>query len=120
MRIAITGASRGLGLEFTRQYLESGHRVVALARAPERSGGLGSLSAKHAAELTCIECDVAEDASVAKAAKTALDTVDALDLLINNAGTYGRRDERLSSLDIASLRSVFEVNCFGALRVARG
>jgi NAD(P)-dependent dehydrogenase (short-subunit alcohol dehydrogenase family) len=120
MRVAITGASRGLGLEFTRLYLSAGHQVLALARHPEKSKGLRDLlSAKHATSLTCIECDVAEDGSVERAGETARGTVDGLDLLINNAGTYGTRGEHLPELDLAEVRQVFEVNCVGALRVSR-
>lgn len=119
MRIAITGASRGLGLEFARLYLEAGHRVLALARNPEKSPGLHKLTAKHAASLSCIECDVADDGSVARAAAKALGALDGLDLLINNAGTYGPRDEGLATLDFAEMRRVFEVNSIGPLRVSR-
>jgi len=119
MRVAITGASRGLGLEFTRLYLEAGHQVLALARHPEKSKGLKELAAKHAARLACIECDVAEDASVQKAAEAARKGAEALDLLINNAGTYGARKDRLSEVDFAEMRQIFEVNCVGALRVSR-
>ena len=120
MRIAITGASRGLGLEFTRLYLEAGHQVLALARHPEKSQGLRDLLAsKHAASLTCIECDVEEDESVNRAGETARGAVEALDILINNAGTYGSRDPNLLALDLAEVRRVFEVNCVGPLRVSR-
>ena len=119
MRIAITGAGRGLGLEFTRQYLESGQRVLALARAPKESQGLKKLASKHGAELTCIACDVVQDSSVSRASETAREAVDGLDLLINNAGTYGSREERLAGLDFSLMRSVFEVNTFGPLRVCR-
>jgi NAD(P)-dependent dehydrogenase (short-subunit alcohol dehydrogenase family) len=119
MRIAITGASRGLGLEFTRLYLEPGHTVLALARHPDKSQGLRDLLSTHAASLTCIECDVAEDESVQRAGETARGTVEALDLLINDAGTYGSPEQRLPDLDFAEVRQVFEVNCLGALRVSR-
>src|SRR5437867_5910925 len=114
MRIVITGASRGLGLEFTRRYLEAGHRVLALARRPESSEGLRSLSGKHAASLTCIECDVADDGSVGRASEVARGGVDALDLLINNAGTYGPREDGLASVDFGEMLRVFAVNSIGA------
>jgi NAD(P)-dependent dehydrogenase (short-subunit alcohol dehydrogenase family) len=119
MRIAITGTSRGLGLEFARLYLEAGHQVLALARNPKQSAGLKELSASHAASLNCIECDVAEDKSVERAGETARSTGEGLDLLINDAGTYGSREEHLSDLNFAEVRQVFEVNCIGALRVSR-
>ena len=119
MRAAITGASRGLGLEFARLYLEAGHQVLALARNPDKSEGLSDLYAKHAVRLTCVPCDVAEDKSVEQACEKAQGSIDALDLLINDAGTYGSRKEHLEELDFDEVRQVFEVNCIGALRVSR-
>ncbi len=120
MRVAITGASRGLGLEFARLYLSAGHQVLALARHPGKSKGLRDLlSGKQATSLTCIECDVAEEESVQRAGETARGTMEALDLLINNAGTYGTRGQHLSDLDLDEVRRVFEVNCIGALRASR-
>ena len=119
MRIAITGASRGLGLEFVRLYLEEGHQVLALARQPERSHGLAALQSKHASHLTCLSCDVADEKSVGAAAAQARKLSDSLDLLINNAGTYGTRDENVMSIDFERMRAVFETNTFGPLRLVR-
>src|SRR5262245_28319573 len=42
-RVAVTGANRGLGLEFTRQYLKRGDRVFALVRKPEEASDLVAL-----------------------------------------------------------------------------
>ena len=117
MRIAITGTSRGLGLEFTRLYLEAGHQVLALARDPA-SQGLAALQKKHGESLLCVGCDVADEKSVKAAAAKAREPSDALHLLINNAGTYGG-DEPLEEIDFANMRQVFETNAFGPLRVTR-
>ena len=38
--VLITGANRGLGLEFTRQYVDRGWRVIATARRPEAADDL--------------------------------------------------------------------------------
>jgi NAD(P)-dependent dehydrogenase (short-subunit alcohol dehydrogenase family) len=43
--ILVTGGSRGIGLEFTRQFLGKGHRVFAASRFPEKSGELQKLKA---------------------------------------------------------------------------
>jgi NAD(P)-dependent dehydrogenase (short-subunit alcohol dehydrogenase family) len=117
MHIAITGTSRGLGLEFTRLYLEAGHQVLALARNPEGQG-LAALQKKHAASLVCVSCDVADEKSVKAAAAKALEICDAVHLLINNAGTYGDADQ-LAEIDFAEMRQVFETNAFGPLRATR-
>ena len=119
MRVLITGAGRGLGLEFARQYLEAGHRVFALARAPKKSAGLMELVAAHPERAVAVNCDVIDDASVAAAGRSVAAATEALDLILNNAGTYGRRDESLESLDWKEMREVLEVNTLGPLRVSR-
>ena len=118
-RILVTGASRGLGLEFARQYAESGHRVFALARDPLRSKGLMELAARDPKAVLPIACDVADEESV-KAARLEVEVLtDALDLVINNAAIYGRDEESLESLDWEEVRRVFEVNTLGPMRVSR-
>jgi len=119
MRVLVTGTSRGIGLEFTRQYLEAGHRVFALARSPGQSAGLGALAERYPDALVRVECDVSDDASVARACKTVAWATDVLDHVLNNAGTFGQDDDRLEDLDFNVMRQVFEVNTFGAIRVTR-
>src|SRR5262252_8930402 len=58
--VLVTGASRGLGLEFTRQYLAEGYAVIAAARNPgaarslqqlERDPGVASLWLKSTSQI---------------------------------------------------------------------
>jgi NAD(P)-dependent dehydrogenase (short-subunit alcohol dehydrogenase family) len=58
MNILIIGASRGIGLEFVRQYVHAGDRVIATARSDEGLGKITALGAK------ALRVDVAEPASV--------------------------------------------------------
>ncbi len=118
-RILITGASRGLGLEFIRQWLVRGDRVVALARRPETSVGLSALVGKHKESLRAVACDVADDASVERALHEVEKTDQQLDVLVNNAGTYGARDATLATVKTDDIRKVFDVNTLGPLRVSR-
>ena len=118
-RILITGAGRGLGLEFTRQFLERGDRVFAVARRPGDSTDLGALARSHPELLAPVAGDVGDDASIEAARLKVASMTDALDLLINNAAAYGTRGGSLQSLDFAELRSVSEVNVIGPLRIAR-
>jgi NAD(P)-dependent dehydrogenase (short-subunit alcohol dehydrogenase family) len=117
-RIVLTGASRGLGLEFTRRWLEAGHRVFALSRT---AGGseLESLARAHPGGLHRAACDVADDASVAAAARAVGRVWDGVDLLLNNAGTYGDGDATIETVDLDEVRRVFEVNALGPIRVTR-
>lgn len=81
-KVLITGANRGLGLEFARQYKDAGWDVVGTAResSPELDG-LG-------AQVQTLE--MSDLGAVANFGKR----IDSLDLLIANAGTYGPREVR--------------------------
>lgn len=118
-QIVVTGASRGIGLEFTRQWLERGDRVFALARRPEKSAGLSELALRHAGALRSVECDVGDDDSVARARIEVEAGADRIDLVVNNAAVFGPRNVSIESLALAEVRRVFEVNVLGALRVSR-
>lgn len=79
----ITGANRGLGFEFARQYLADGWQVIALVRSG--SGPLDALA--KSASLTIIEADLTSDDSLAAA--VARIEASKIDLLINCAGMMG-------------------------------
>ncbi len=84
-RIAITGASRGIGLEMARQAAARGDEVIAFARASERSEALLELCA--AAAVTALPMDVTDPASCARAAEAARAAAP-IDLLVCNAGVF--------------------------------
>ena len=78
----ITGANRGLGLEFARQYAADGWDVVATAR-------------EHSPELEALNIRVEQlDMRDLDAIASFADRLDSLDLLIANAGTYGPRSPK--------------------------
>ncbi|HEU4401044.1 MAG TPA: SDR family oxidoreductase [Candidatus Polarisedimenticolia bacterium] len=118
-RILVTGAGRGLGLEFSRQWLERGHEVFALARDPGRSKGLADLKRRHPDTLRTQACDVADDASVERGRRAVEAAWDRLDILVNNAGLFGTRGGTVESLDLEEVRRLIEVNTLGPLRVTR-
>jgi NAD(P)-dependent dehydrogenase (short-subunit alcohol dehydrogenase family) len=118
LRVLVTGASRGLGLEYARQWLASGARVFGLARDPEESAALEELASGYPDTLVPVRCDVAEDVSVAAARRRVGEETDGLEILINNAGVGGFH-EGLESLDMGRVRRTFEVNAIGPLRVTR-
>ncbi len=83
MKILITGTSRGIGLELTRQALERGDFVIAVARKPEGSSGLMELKSRFNDELQLLAIDVAADNAPQNIAEAVGKN---LDVLINNAG----------------------------------
>lgn len=108
--VVITGANRGLGLEFARQFVAAGANVIGTARRPEEAAELKALGARVE------ELDVADGKSVARfAARLGALPVD---ILINNAGVGGRALS-LEKLDVDELDRYFQVNCLGAMRVTQ-
>lgn len=81
--LIITGANRGLGLEFVRQYAADGWTIVAINR--RRSDELDALATKYPIDV--IAADLTDDASLREAVSQVPHK--AVDLLINNAGTMG-------------------------------
>jgi len=115
MRIVITGANRGIGLELVRQYLARGDSVHAGVRVPERSGELAALVAPSGGRLRIHACDVALETSVRT---FAAEVTEPVELLINNAGVRSRPDA-LAGLDLEDAARTFQVNALGMLRVTR-
>jgi len=102
----VTGANRGIGLEFCRVLADRGYSVSALCR-------------QSSAELQTLPVNVHDGYDVTDAAAVAAYAEKlapaSIDLLINNAGIL--RSESLSSMDFDSMRQQFEVNALGPLRV---
>jgi NAD(P)-dependent dehydrogenase (short-subunit alcohol dehydrogenase family) len=122
-RILITGANRGLGLEFARQYLERGARVFAGCRRPAQAQQLQTLRAAHPQRLSVVSLDVAAPDSFRTAHATVRSQADGLDVLINNAGIYSSGSEepleRFGELTFAEALTVLRVNAVAPLIVAQ-
>jgi len=113
--VLITGANRGLGFEFTRQYLDDGWRVFASCRNPAGADKLKDLAKGAGENLTVVEIDVTKPESIRKAANELDGT--AIDLLINCAGVTGPSGQRAGNVNYDSWPHVFDVNTMGPLRV---
>jgi NAD(P)-dependent dehydrogenase (short-subunit alcohol dehydrogenase family) len=112
----ITGANRGLGLEFTRQYMADGWQVYAMCRDPESASELRKLADASGGKLPLLPLDVTDLASV-KAAAHELEG-QAIDLVLNNAGVGGARGQTIGNIDYEAWAKVFDVNTIGPLRVS--
>jgi NAD(P)-dependent dehydrogenase (short-subunit alcohol dehydrogenase family) len=119
--VLITGAGKGLGLEWARQDLAAGATVLATARDPESSPGLRELEATAGAadHLTTMKMDVTDDASVERAAREVAERASAIDDLIHIAGVFGPKDPVPLEGSPAEVRRVLEVNAVGPYRVTR-
>jgi NAD(P)-dependent dehydrogenase (short-subunit alcohol dehydrogenase family) len=113
-RVLITGANRGLGLEFARQYSADGWDVIATARNPKQSEELERLARSKSVSLEAL--DVTSDDSVKHLAKALSGRP--VDLLILNSAIFTRDGNKLGELNFAGWRESFETNVLGAVRVA--
>ncbi|GAA1632364.1 SDR family NAD(P)-dependent oxidoreductase [Nonomuraea maheshkhaliensis] len=111
----ITGANKGLGFETARRLIAAGHTVY----IGSRDAGRGREAAERLGARPLL-IDVTDDASVAAAAK-AVEADGGLDVLVNNAGVEGRRADNsvigAADLTAADMRTIFETNTFGVVRV---
>ena len=114
MRFVVTGANRGIGLEFVKQLTARGEEVAATVRDPGDASELRAL-ARPGVRLDIHRLDVADDASV-DAFATQL-PAGPVDVLINNAGVSGVKGGEL--IDPHDIVRVLNVNAVGTLRVVR-
>ena len=117
--VLITGANRGLGLEFTRQYLDAGNRVIATARDLDKADALRALADTHAGQLSLHTLDVADAKSREQLSRDLKDQP--IHILINNAGVHGgwgllgKLDEN-SWLQTLHINSIAPIKLVEALR----
>lgn len=106
--IFITGASRGLGLEFSRQYAAAGWSVTAACRDPSKAPELAALG------IETVALDLADPGSVRRAAETLRGR--SFDILLNNAGVYGE-GQQFGRLSEAEWERVMLVNAIAPLKL---
>ncbi|MEM7707500.1 MAG: SDR family oxidoreductase [Pseudomonadota bacterium] len=108
--VLITGANRGLGLEFAKQYADDGWTVIGTARSPAKADELKAVAAEM------FQLDVTDRASIAALAKS-LDGRP-IDMLINNAGIFPRVGE-IEKVDADDYARTLLVNTLGPVLVTQ-
>ena len=109
--VLVTGANRGIGLEYARQFSAKGYTVIGTARRPEAAEELAAVADRVE------QLDVADAASVAALAER-LEGV-SIDILINNAGILDRNELTIDTVNYASMERAYQVNTVGPLRVTQ-
>jgi NAD(P)-dependent dehydrogenase (short-subunit alcohol dehydrogenase family) len=114
--VLITGANRGLGLEFARQYADRGWTIIATARDIDAAAALRELAADYA-NVSIEKLDVLDVSAIRTLAAKYHDQP--IDVLINNAGVLGDLGgQTLGSLDYGEFEEVMAVNAFAPLAMA--
>lgn len=120
--ILITGANRGIGLEFVKQYAMDEWNVIACCRDPAKAKELQQLAKTHPS-VQIATLDVSEDASIHNLASQLKGT--SIDVLINNAGVYSGTKESTSTdqtqafghIDSKAWEKVLRINTIAPIMV---
>jgi len=120
----ISGANRGLGLEYVRQLLARGDRVIATAREPEKASELGALKDQFPETLQIEVLDVGSEQSIAALTKKL--SGEKIDVLLNNAGLYGGcwetdgHRQTMQGMDYDLWEYIHKINVMGPFRLTVG
>jgi len=117
MKYLVTGANRGLGLEFTTKLAERGDEVIATCRSIAAAKELQELAERSGGKVRLFEMDVATPADNQKLA--AFLEGQAVDVLINNAGHYSKDNGPFDTIDFDGIMKDFAINAMGSLRVTQ-
>ena len=114
--VLITGANRGLGYEFVKQYSENGFEVLACCRNKNNAKELEEL-AETSNKIKVYELDVGNVKAIKSLSQQLKN--EKIDVLINNAAIHGPQDKRSSfgNIDILEWTSVFMVNTIAPIKV---
>lgn len=118
--ILITGANRGIGLEFVKQYLaqgldQEGLSVIACCRKPEKAQALTALMTAKSGKVLAL--DVTNPQSIQKLVDSLAGQ--AIDILINNAALHLDPGGKIGNINTDSMREVFETNVIGVVNLTQ-
>jgi len=110
----VTGASRGLGLEFVRQYAAEGWVVHAVARDPA-TGPLAELEAASGGRIVTHAADLADPDAVDRLGRALRGA--GLEIVVNNAGVFGPKPQGIDGVDHQGWLDAFAINVVAPVRL---
>lgn len=115
--VLITGCSSGFGLGAAVGYAKAGDTVYATMRNPAKQGDLQAAAKEAGVEVKVVQLDVCDDLSVKNAVHEVVEAEGRIDVLVNNAGVGYLYAIETMPEDL--LRSTFETNIFGIVRMLK-
>ena len=114
----VTGASRGIGRETARQFLEEGVRVTICGRNAETiEKACAELAGQTGGKVHAVAADMTKESDIAKLVESAKQKFGTVDILVNNAGQM--YSGRFAVMTDSGLKEQFETKIFGFLRAIR-
>jgi NAD(P)-dependent dehydrogenase (short-subunit alcohol dehydrogenase family) len=111
----ITGSSSGIGLESTLVLARNGYTTYATMRSPDKDTTIKAIVHNKDLPIRVVQLDVTDDNSVKNAVDHIISEAGMIDILVNNAG-YGLVGP-LEDLSMEEIKSQYETNLFGLIRV---
>jgi NAD(P)-dependent dehydrogenase (short-subunit alcohol dehydrogenase family) len=111
----ITGSSSGIGLESALILARNGYTTYATMRSPDKDTSIKAVVQNESLPIRVVQLDVTDDSSVKNAVDHILSEAGRIDFLVNNAG-YGLVGA-LEDLAMVEIKSQYETNLFGLIRV---
>jgi NAD(P)-dependent dehydrogenase (short-subunit alcohol dehydrogenase family) len=115
----ITGANRGIGLEIARELASRGNSIVLGSRDLSRGKIAGKSIASKSGTVMASELDVTDQDSIDRTFQTIKSNFSRLDILVNNAGILIDETDLPSKTNPDTMRTTFETNVFGPLRLCQ-
>ncbi|MEM6513718.1 MAG: SDR family oxidoreductase [Pseudomonadota bacterium] len=114
--VLITGANRGMGLEFARQYAARDFQVIATARSPEKANELNKLAASNS-NVIVEQLDVTDHDRIDELAEKYRNQP--IDIVVNNAGIAASRSlNEFGNIDYELFDLAIAVNTYGPIKIA--
>ncbi|MBL8225253.1 MAG: SDR family oxidoreductase [Chromatiales bacterium] len=114
--VLVTGANRGIGLEFVRRYADRGWKTIATARRPGEAADLNALAERSQGRVVVEPLDVTDLAAIDALAEKYRGQ--AIDVLLNNAGVGGGGDNQIfGRLNYPVFDEVMAVNARGPIKM---
>ncbi|MDF2438075.1 MAG: family oxidoreductase [Bacteroidota bacterium] len=110
MNIIVTGASRGIGYELVKQFVNAGHKVIAIARTMEKLERLKKECEGLSGVVQPVICDLNNEAELDKLPGKITEYSSSVDILVNNAGAIINKP--FTEISKEDLLYVYNVNVF--------